>query len=66
MEEHEIQKVMRDLGFDYMQARSHIKCRNILRNSSPSAPVHPTTSLIARVEEDVKRRLQQSDPGVTK
>lgn len=30
--EWEVQQVMRDLGFDYMQARNHVRCRELLRN----------------------------------
>lgn len=30
--EAEVQQVMRDLGFDYLQARNHVRCRVMLRD----------------------------------
>lgn len=32
--EWEVQAVMKEMGFDFMQARNHVRCRQILRDRS--------------------------------
>lgn len=36
--EHDVRQVMQELGFDYIQARNHVRCREALRRMPARGP----------------------------